>query len=121
MAPGWGTVEQATQLTSVTDTEQFFDDKPTLDPNQCAHVQVEVDFPATPTDNAIVSLYGAVEATPDYSDIPLDSFEIENDTDPARVDILVPPGIKRFRIGVKATGATDSLTADMDHSVGTLS
>jgi hypothetical protein len=43
----WGSDAAATQLTSIT-TEQFFDQVPTLNPRETAHVQVSVDFPSFP-------------------------------------------------------------------------
>jgi hypothetical protein len=46
----------AAQLTGIT-TEQFFDQVPTLNPRETAHVQVSVDFPSSPTDHAIVAVY----------------------------------------------------------------
>ena len=49
----WGSDTAATQLTSIT-TEQFFDQVPTLNPRETAHVQVAVDFPGSPTDHAII-------------------------------------------------------------------
>jgi len=52
----WGSDTAATQLTSIT-TEQFFDQAPTLNPRETAHVQVSVDFPGSPTDHAIVAVY----------------------------------------------------------------
>jgi hypothetical protein len=51
----WGSDTAATQLTSIT-TEQFFDQAPTLNPRETAHVQLSVDFPASPTDHAIVAV-----------------------------------------------------------------
>jgi hypothetical protein len=52
----WGSDTAATQLTGIT-TEQFFDQVPTLNPRETAHLQVAVDFPASPTDHAIVAVY----------------------------------------------------------------
>jgi hypothetical protein len=43
----WGSDTAATQLTGIT-TEQFFDQAPTLNPRETAHLQVSVDFPASP-------------------------------------------------------------------------
>ena len=43
----WGSDTTATQLTSVT-AEQFFDQVPTLNPRETAHVQLSVDFPGVP-------------------------------------------------------------------------
>jgi hypothetical protein len=49
--PGLGFRCSGTQLTGIT-TEQFFDQLPTLNPRETAHVEVSVEFPATPTDHA---------------------------------------------------------------------
>jgi hypothetical protein len=46
----WGSDTAATQLTSIT-TEQFFNQVPTLNPRETAHVQVSVDFPGSPTES----------------------------------------------------------------------
>jgi hypothetical protein len=43
----WGSDTAATQLSSIT-TEQFFNQVPTLNPRETAHVQVAVDFPEFP-------------------------------------------------------------------------
>jgi hypothetical protein len=51
----WGSDVAATQLTGIT-TEQFFNQVPTLNPRETAHVQVSVDVPASPTDHAIVAV-----------------------------------------------------------------
>ena len=48
----WGSDTAATQLSSIT-TEQFFNQVPTLNPRETAHVQVSVDFPSSPTDDDI--------------------------------------------------------------------
>ena len=58
----WGSDTAATQLTSIT-TEQFFDQLPTLNPRETAHVQVSVDFPASPTDHAIIAVYTTLDDT----------------------------------------------------------
>jgi hypothetical protein len=50
-----GSDTAATQLTGIT-TEQFFDQAPTLNRRETAHVQVSIDFPASPTDHAIVAV-----------------------------------------------------------------
>ena len=50
----WGSDTAATQLTAIT-TEQFFDQVPTLNPRETAHVQASVDYLGSPTDHAIVA------------------------------------------------------------------
>jgi hypothetical protein len=70
----------ATQLSSIT-TEQFFDQVPTLNPREMAHVQVSVDFPGSPTDHAIIAVYTTLDDTAEVFDlIPMMEFLIENTT-----------------------------------------
>ena len=56
----WGSDTAATQLSCIT-TEQFFDQVPTLNPRETAHVQVSADFPSSPTDHAIVAVYTTLD------------------------------------------------------------
>jgi hypothetical protein len=70
----WGSDTAATQLTGIT-TEQFFDQVPTLNPRETAHVQVSVDFPGSPTDHAIVAVYTTLDDTSEVWDlIPMMEF-----------------------------------------------
>ena len=111
----WGNKTNATQLTGIT-TEQFFDQTPTLNPGETLHVEVEVDFPTTPTDDAIVSVYGTLDAsTENWDDTPIMQFTIDSGTDPHKVSFLVS-GFYKFRAGVQRSGSTDTLTsADMSY------
>ena len=85
----WGSDTAATQLTGIT-TEQFFDQVPTLNPRETAHVQVSVDFPGSPTDHAIVAIYTTLDDASEVWDlIPMMEFLIENTTDPNRISFLV--------------------------------
>ena len=102
----WGSDTAATQLTSIT-TEQFFNQVPTLNPRETAHVQLSVDFPGSPTDHAIVAVYTTLDDTSE--------FLIENTIDPNRISLLVT-GVYKFRVGVRRSGATDTITsADLSY------
>ena len=106
----WGSDTAATQLTSIT-TEQFFNQVPTLNPRETAHVQVSVDFPSSPTDHAIVAVYTTLDDTSEVWDlIPMMEFLIENTTDPNRISFLVT-GVYKFRVGVRRSGSTDTITS----------
>lgn len=110
----WGADTAATQLTSIT-TEQFFDQTPTAGAqHEFFHVQIDVDFPASPTDNLIVAVYGTLDdATENWDDTAFMEFEIDNGTDPNAVSFNIA-GLYRFRIGVRRSGTTDTITsADM--------
>lgn len=107
----WSSVSSATQLTSIT-TEQFFDVVPQLNPGESAHVTVEVNFPGSPTDDAIISIYGTIDGT-NYDDTALFAFMMSRSIDPHQVSFLVS-GVYQFRVGVKRSGTTDTFTsADM--------
>lgn len=109
----WDNDTAATQLTSIT-TEQFFDVTPTLNPGESFHCQVEVDFPTTPTDNAIVSVYSTLDdSSENWDDTPLMQFLVDKDTDPNALSFIVS-GVYKFRVGVQRDGSTDTITsADM--------
>jgi hypothetical protein len=84
----WGSDAAATQLSSIT-TEQFFDQLPTLNPRETAHVQVSVDFPGSPTDHAVVAVYTTLDDSSEVWDlIPMMEFLLENATDPNRISFL---------------------------------
>ena len=104
----WSGTTSATQLTSIT-TEQIFSTKPTLNPQETAHVTVDVDFPTTPTDNAIVAVYGSLDGT-NYDDQPVFEFAVLNTNDPAQVSFIVS-GYYQFQVGVRRSGTTDTLTS----------
>ena len=106
----WGSKTSATQLTNIT-TEQFFDQTPTLNPRELCHCEVDANFPASPTDNLAVSVYATLDASSeDWDDTPLMQFEVDNGTDPNKVSFVVM-GIYKFRIGVKRSGTTDTITS----------
>lgn len=111
----WGSKTNATQLTSIT-TIQYFDVEVALDPGETAHVQVEVNFPTTPTDDAIVSVEGTLDDTSEEWDLTsYTELRTNRATDPNRVSFLVS-GIYRFRVGVRRSGTTDTLTsADLSY------
>jgi hypothetical protein len=65
----WGAKINASPLTAIT-TEQFFDHTPTLDPRESARCHIQVYFPATPTDDAVISVYSSLDGTA-WSAIPM--------------------------------------------------
>ncbi len=106
----WGSKTNATQLTNIT-TEQFFSETPQLNPRELCHCEVEYNPVASPTDNLVVSVYGTLDATSEnWDDTPLMEFEIDNAIDPNKVSFVVM-GIYKFRIGVKRSGSTDTITS----------
>jgi hypothetical protein len=71
-----------------------------------AHVVVEVDADAGPTDDVDVKIYGSLDGT-DYDDTALNSQTIDTATDPNQISFVVKD-LAHFRIGATQTGATDS-------------
>lgn len=110
----WGSKTDLTQLTSIT-TEQFFS-AVTLNPGELVHCEVEIDFPATPTDEATISLYGTLDdSTENWDDTPIWQQNIANSPDPNKVSFQVS-GWYKFRVGVQRDGSTDTITsADMSY------
>ena len=111
----WGAKQTSTQLTSIT-TEQFFTNTPALNPGELAHVQILCDFPASPTDNLVVSVFATLDDSSEvWDDVALLQFEIDNAVDQPEVSFTVT-GVFKFRVGVKRSGTTDTITsADMSH------
>jgi hypothetical protein len=97
----WGAKTNAAQLTAIT-TEQLFDQTPTLNQRESAHCRVEVDFPASPTDDAVTSVYGSLDGTA-WSATPLMVLVLDKDVDPNSIDFIVT-GVYQFRVGIKRSG-----------------
>lgn len=97
----------ATQLTAITETEQFFDLTPQNNPRELVNCVVEYNPPGSPTDALIVSVYRSVNDTPAYSTTPFMQFLIANAPDPNSIDFDIM-GTYQFRIGVKMDGSTDT-------------
>jgi len=106
----WGAVDSSTQLTTIADTYQYFDDVITTTPAEVCHLQVDVNYAGT-TDNMEVSIFSTLDdATENWDDTPVISFEMARGSDPEALSIVVT-GLYRFRIGVQSTGATDDHTS----------
>ena len=106
----WAAKDSSTQLTNIT-TEQFFDDIPTLNPRELAHCEVEYNPVSSPTDNLVVSVYGTLDSSSEnWDDTPILQFEIDNGIDPNKAGFVIM-GIYKFRVGVKRSGSTDTITS----------
>ena len=104
--------QASTQLTSIT-TEQFFSTVPLLDVYEGVVIQIEVNPVASPTDDLIVACYARQDGT-NYDVVPFLEFTIDKADDPSRVTFVVKD-VYEFRVGVRRSGTTDTITsADMD-------
>ena len=99
-----------TIMTAVTVTTGSYSSDVDLETNgyEGAHVTVEGDFPASPTDDLEVYVQASLDGT-DYDDTALFSFVIDKDTDPNQVSFRVRD-VAHFRLYCKRSGSTDSIT-----------
>jgi hypothetical protein len=106
----------ATQITTLINTEQFFDLLiGPLSPGESAEVHMELD-PIGSTDDVQVNLYGALEDTGEnWDDTPFQSLVIPATPDPSKISFTIY-GRFKVRIGVITLGSTDSHTScDMEY------
>ena len=71
-----------------------------------AHVGVEVDFNALPTDDIEVAIYSSLDGS-SYDDVPMYKMVIDNGVDRVGMSFIVKD-VAHFRIGFKQTGSTDN-------------
>jgi hypothetical protein len=109
----YGSLLTSTTLTSIT-TEQFFSVSGSqliaLEPGEWAAMQVEADFPVTPTDHLIVAIYPTIDGGTTYANTPDREYIVDKGTDPNRFPFIVS-GYPGFRVGVRRSGATDTITS----------
>ena len=71
-----------------------------------AHVVIEMDYDATPTDEVVISIYGSLDGAA-YDDTPINQIRGDMSVDPQQISFIVRD-LLHFRIGVVQEGATDS-------------
>lgn len=71
-----------------------------------AHVIVEINYDATPTDDVTIKLYGSLDGA-NYDDTAIWEMQADNSVDPQQLSFIVRD-LAHFRIGVQQTGSTDS-------------
>ena len=71
-----------------------------------AHLIVEIDYDASPTDQVKIKLYGSLDGS-NYDDTPVCQMQGDNGTDPQQLSFVVKD-LAHFRVGVQQTGSTDS-------------
>lgn len=113
----WDSDTAATQLTSIAATEKFFSTVVTLTPREISHVQVDINFVSTPTDDMLVAVYTTLDDSSERWDlVPWISFVVDKAVDPNILSFNIGPGVYRWRVGVVASGATDTHTsADLSY------
>ena len=71
-----------------------------------AHVTVEIDYDASPTDEVKIKLYGSLDGS-NYDDTPIWQMQGDKNIDPQQLSFVVKD-VAHFRIGVQQTGSTNS-------------
>ena len=71
-----------------------------------AHVIVEINYDASPTDEVKIKLYGSLDGS-NYDDTPIYQIQGDKSIDPQQLSFIVRD-VAHFRIGVQQTGSTDS-------------
>ena len=71
-----------------------------------AHVTVEIDYDATPTDDVKIKLYGSLDGT-NYDDTPIWEMQGDKSVDPQQLSFVVRD-MAHFKVGIQQTGPTNS-------------
>jgi len=71
-----------------------------------AHMTVEIDYDATPTDEVKIKLYGSLDGS-NYDDTPIWEMQGDKSVDPQQLSFIVKD-LAHFRLGFQQTGSTDS-------------
>ncbi|MCH8120436.1 MAG: hypothetical protein IIC00_11995 [Planctomycetes bacterium] len=71
-----------------------------------AHVTVEIDYDATPTDEVKIKLYGSLDGS-NYDDTPIWEMQADKSVDPQQLSFIIKD-LAHFRLGFQQTGSTDS-------------
>ena|SRR3990167_4093733 len=106
----WGSKQTSDQQTDIT-AEEFFTTYVALNPGEIADVQMEVQFVTSPTDDAIVSVYTTLDTSSETWDKdPFMQFYVLRKSNTQNYVSFLVSGVFKFRISVKRSGGTDTLT-----------
>ncbi len=73
-----------------------------------AHVTVDADFPASPTDNLVVEVQASLDGT-NWDDTPMFKFEIDKGTDPNQVSFIIKD-VLHWRLYCYRAGGAQTIT-----------
>lgn len=109
----WSAELVSTALSSIS-TEQFFafagNSYQSLNPGEHVAIQVDVDFPSSPTDDAVVAVYPSVDGGATYANTPAVEFTVDRALDPNRAPYLFT-GYPGYRVGIRRSGVTTVFTS----------
>ena len=94
--------------TTLSGTTEEFSASVDLETNgyEGAHVIVEIDYDATPTDEVKIKLYGSLDGT-NYDDTPIWEMQGDKSQDPQQLSFIVKD-LAHFKLGFQQSGSTDS-------------
>lgn len=100
-----GTGDGYTTLSGTTE-EYSADVDMETDGYEGAHVTVEIDYDATPTDEVKIKLYGSLDGS-NYDDTPIWEMQGDKSVDPQQLSFIIKD-LAHFRLGFQQTGSTNS-------------
>lgn len=94
--------------TTLSGTTEEYSADVDLETNGCegAHVIVEINYDASPTDEVKIKLYGSLDGT-NYDDTPIWEIQGDKSVDPQQLSFIIKD-LAHFRLGFQQTGSTDS-------------
>lgn len=104
----WSDKAQIAEDVSVAGTEMY-SSAVVLKSDETAHVQINVNFASTPTDDLLVRVYTTLDASTETWDLTTFTAEqtVDKDTDPNVMSFTVT-GVYKFRLGFIRDGSTDT-------------
>lgn len=94
--------------TTLSDTTEEYSSDVDMETNgyEGAHVTVEIDYDATPTDEVKIKLYGSLDGS-NYDDTPIWEMQGDKSVDPQQLSFIIKD-LAHFRLGFQQTGSTNS-------------
>ena len=113
----WGSKVTATQVTSITDTRQYFDTNITLNPGEIVQCQISASYGGTTDDLTVHVVSTLDDSSESWDTVDYLSFAMTSGSN-GQSDIrsFLLSGVYKVRVGVESTGATDThLTASFSY------
>jgi len=113
----WGSKVTATQVTSITDTRQYFDTNITLNPGEIVQCQISASYGGTTDDLTVHVVSTLDDSSESWDTVDYLSFAMTSGSS-GQSDIrsFLLSGVYKVRVGVESTGATDThLTASFSY------
>jgi len=107
----WGSKVTATQVTSITDTRQYFDTNITLNPGEIVQCQISASYGGTTDDLTVHVVSTLDDSSESWDTVDYLSFAMTSGSS-GQSDIrsFLLSGVYKARVGVESTGTTDTHT-----------